>query len=95
MSPFVKDRLGLTVKNDDPGRIRPGANVSGALFHSHLTYSSSWKLLKAVEREHFRKRLPFIRNEAPRPGIDGYLSRDLIYSAGGRALERATVRSRS
>ena len=89
----ARDLLGATVNNDDPGRIRPGANVSGASFYSYLTYSSSWNRLNAVERKHFTGRLPFRRNEAPQPGIDGYLSSDLIYSAGGRSLERATVKS--
>ena len=89
----ARDLLVVTGKSDDPGRIRPGANVSGASFYSYLTYSSSWGRLNAIEREHFEKHLPFIRDEAPQPGINGYLSQDLIYSAGGRALERATVRS--
>ena len=89
----ARDLLGVTVENDDPGRVNPGANVSGASFYSYLTYSPSWDRLNTVERELFKERLPFIRKGAPQPGIDGYLSRDIIYSAGGRALERATVRS--
>jgi hypothetical protein len=37
--------------------------------------------------------LPFFRGGAPEPGVNGYFSPDLIYSAGGRALNRNSVRS--
>lgn len=89
----ARDLAGASANDNDPGRVRPGASVAAASFYSYLTYSSSWDGLNAPEKEAFRARLPFRRNEAPEPGIDGYLSADLVYSAGGRALERATVRS--
>ena len=89
----ARDLAGASANDDNPGRVRPDADISGASFYSYLTYSSLWERLDAVEKEVFRGRLPFRRNGAPQPGIDGYLSPDLIYSAGGRALERATVRS--
>lgn len=89
----ARDLAGASVNDDDPGRVRPGAHVAGASFYSYLTYSSSWERLSALEKEVFRCRLPFRRNGAPQLGIDGYLHPDLVYSAGGRALERATVRS--
>jgi len=79
--------------DDDPGRIRPGADIDGASFYSYLTHSAAWDSLTAAEREAFEKRLPFQRGGAPEPGVDGYLRQDRTYSAGGRALDRATVRS--
>ena len=91
----ARDLAGTSANDDDPGRVRPGANVTGALFYSYLTYNLSWELLNAQKREEFERRLPFRRCGAPEPGIDGYLKADRVYSAGERALERATVRSRS
>lgn len=86
----------LTAANDDdPGRVRPGASIAGASFYSYLTYADAWfSELSAADRDNFEKnKLPFIRSGSDAPGIDGYLVHDLTYSSGGRALERATVRS--
>lgn len=85
---LVNDDIG-----DDPGRIRPNANVSGATFYSYLTYSLNWSLLSPAEQAAFEGTLPFQRGYGPEPGIDGLLHQDLSYSAGGRGLQRATVRS--
>ena len=78
---------------DDPGRVRARANISAASFYSYLTYSSAWNALSGTEQDAFEESLPFKRGGAPEPGIDGYLQQDLAYSAGGRGLQRATVRS--
>lgn len=79
--------------DDDPGRIRASANVAGASFYSYLTYSPAWYQLPESDKEAFRKRLPFGRGGAPEPGISGYLADDRSYSSGGRAIDRASVRS--
>lgn len=84
---------GASANDDDPGRVRPGANTDGAAFYSYLSYSSSWNLLSQAERERFAKELPFQRGGAPEPVVSGYLSTDRSYSAGGRALDRASVRA--
>jgi hypothetical protein len=89
----ARDFFGATVIDDDPGRIRPGADVSSASFYSYLTYSTAWFNLSDGEKESFKKRLPFQRSNANEPGINGYLSHDRTYSSGGRLLDRATVRS--
>jgi len=60
----ARDLAGATA-DDDPGRVRPGAHVSGAAFYSYLTYSLSWEHLGVLEKESFRCRLPFRRNGAP------------------------------
>lgn len=79
--------------NDDPGRIRPNKDVTGASFYSYLTYSAKWTMLNEIEKENFKETLPFQRGGANEPGIDGYLDYDRTYASGGRALSRATIRS--
>jgi len=79
--------------DDDPGKVSANADVSGASFYSHLTYSSAWDRLSESERDSFKKGLPFQRGGAEEPGISGYLSNDRSYSSGGRALDRSSVKS--
>ena len=89
----ARDLVGGTANDDDPGKIRASANVAGASFYSYLTYSSEWDKVSEPEKEAFLKRLPFRRGAAPEPGIAGYLADDRTYSSGGRAIDRASVRS--
>lgn len=89
----ARDLAGASASDDDPGRIRPGADVSGAVFKSYLTHSAAWNQLTLAQQEAFEATLPFSRNGTPEPGITGYLATDRTYSSGGRALDRATVRS--
>lgn len=79
--------------DDDPGKVRPGADTSGAIFYSYLEYSSAWYQLSSAEQAIIKSQLPVKRSGAPTPGITGYLQRDLCYSAGGRALNRSSLRS--
>jgi len=89
----ARDLAGGAANDDDPGRIKPGANITGAAFYNYVTYSSAWNALTSAERDTFKKRMPFYRGNAPEPGINGYLADDHVYSSGGRALNRACVRS--
>ncbi|WP_456014849.1 HORMA-1 domain-containing protein [Methylorubrum populi] len=89
----ARDLAGGFANDDDPGRVRANANVSGATFYSYLTYNSAWDRLTHTAKEAFESQLPLQRSGAPEPGITGYLSDDRIYSSGGRALNRASVRS--
>ena len=89
----ARDLAGGSANDDDPGRIRPGADISRASFYSYMTYSAAWHSLTVSEKAEFEKRLPFPRTGAPEPSINGYLSNDRTYSSGGRALDRARVRS--
>lgn len=89
----AQDLLGSAASDDDPGRIRPGADITDATFYSYLTYSASWNRLTSEQQVAFKRTLPFFRGGAPEPGVDGYFSPDLVYSAGGRALNRDSVRS--
>ena len=88
----ARDLNSASATDDDPGRIRRGANVSGASFCSFLTYSPAWNNLSTYEQDAFKRSLPFYRSGAAEPVVDGYLSYDRIYSSGGRALDRSSVR---
>lgn len=89
----AKDLAGLSSTDDDPGRIRPGADIAGASFCSYLTHNSEWRKLSEEERTQFEDSLPFKRGGADAPGVSGYLSSDKTYSSGGKALERSIVKS--
>ena len=89
----ARDLANGDVNDDDPGRIRPGADINGASFYSYLTHSATWNNLTEAEKEAFEKKLPLKRNGADEPGVSGYLHEDRTYSSGGRALYRSTVRS--
>ena len=89
----ARDLASVLADDDDPGRIRPGAEIPNASFYSYLTYSAAWNKLSETEKETFSERLPFQRIGAPEPAVSGYLRPDRTYSAGGRALDRATVRA--
>ena len=90
---IARDLGDMQSADDDPGKIRPGADIKGASFHSYLTHSAKWHALSSAEQDAFSKRLPFSRGGADEPGIAGYLQSDRTYSSGGRALNRSSVRS--
>lgn len=91
----ARDLAGGSATDDDPGRIRPGVDTAGASFYSYLTYSATWSNLSQAERDRVKKRLPIERTGAPEPSVNGYLTDDRTYASGGRALNRASVRSYS
>ena len=84
---------GDLIADDDPGRIRPRTDISGARFWSYLTYNSRWWGLSKEERNAFKDSLPFQRANGYEPGVEnGYWEEDRSYSAGGRGLSRSTLR---
>lgn len=89
----ARDLAGMAANDDDPGRVLPGRDVSGATFYNYLTYSTSWDALSASEMDSFKRRMPFYRTNATQPTVNGYLVDDKTYSAGGYALGRASVRA--
>lgn len=89
----AKEIGGLGFTNDDPGNLRPNANIDNAEFYSFLTYSPLWEKLSQNEKDTFKRTLPFFRGGAKEPGISGYLSKDKIYSSGGKAVERSSVKN--
>jgi hypothetical protein len=89
----TKDLAGMVGNDDDPGRIRPNANVAGASFSSYLVHNYSYNLLTESEKSKFEESLPFSRTGAPAPGVSGYMSSDKSYSSGGQALDRSSIKS--
>ena len=89
----ARDLSGVTASDDDPGRIKPSASIDGASFYSHLIHNSAWNRLSPAQREEFAKQLPFPRSTGSESGVDGHWSKDLTYSTGNRALDRASLRS--
>lgn len=89
----ARQLTGEQANDDDPGRVRPNANITGATFYSYVTYSATWDRLTIAQREGFKAGLPIKRSGAPEPSVSGYLQSDLTYSAGGRAIDRQSVRS--
>lgn len=89
----ARDLAGAAANDDDPGRIRPGANIAGATFYSYLTYSAAWNALSASQQAAIEQGLPVQRSGADEPAANGYLTVDRTYASGGRSLERASLRS--
>lgn len=80
--------------DDDPGRVPPGRDISGAHFHSYLTYSAAWDALTSDQRATVKGQLPLQRvGGTEAPIHNGYFVDDKSYSSGGRSLGRASVRS--
>ncbi|TCT08968.1 hypothetical protein [Paralcaligenes ureilyticus] len=79
--------------DDDPGRVRPGIDISGASFHSYLTYNSAWWALTPDQRAAIEGQLPLQRTGQAEPLVNGYFVDDKTYSSGGRSLGRSSVRS--
>jgi hypothetical protein len=89
----ARDLANGTASDDDPGKIRPGKDVSGAAFTSFLAYTDAYFALPQSDRDAFRSGLPFQRSTGTEPPVSGYFASDHTYSAGGRALDRSCVRS--
>jgi hypothetical protein len=88
-----RDLAGMMYGDDDPGQIKPNANISGATFKSYLVTNSAYNNLSSNEHANFENSLPFKRTGAETPGINGYMSTDKSYTSGGRTLERSSVKS--
>jgi Bacterial HORMA domain family 1 len=88
----ARELSGISSTDDDPGKITANANIEGASFYSFLTYSSAWDNLSQDEKDAFKKNLPFQRGYASEPGVNGYMSSDKSYSAGGKSVDRSTLK---
>lgn len=89
----ARDLAGGVANDDDPGKIRPGMDVTGAHFTSFMSYSAAYSSASQSELENLAASRPFIRGSGQEPAVSGYLESDRTYSAGGRALDRNSVRS--
>ncbi|WP_299216949.1 hypothetical protein [uncultured Dokdonia sp.] len=88
----ARDLANTSGVDDDPGRIKPGADVKGAFFNSYLIYTSSWFNLSSEERNNYKNNLPIKRTGAAEPGVNGYMLQDKTYSSGSKSLNRFTVK---
>lgn len=85
---------GTLVEDSTPGQLRAGFDVSGAYFTSFLSYSWKWFDLSQSDRDTIKEGLAIQRSTGTEPGIkNGYWTRDIDYSAGGRGLERSRIQS--
>lgn len=89
----ARDLSNLSSVDDDPGKIRAGADINGAFFASFMIWNSDYSNLTSAELANFEKSLPFIRSVGLAPGINGYMSSDKSYSSGGRTLDRSSLKS--
>lgn len=89
----AQDLAGMHSIDDDPGKIRPGADINGATFLSYFMPANAWFGLSNLDRENFKKQIPVTRSSASEPGINGYLVSDRTYSSGGRSLNRSSVKN--
>lgn len=91
---YTASELANSGTDDDPGRVRPGLDTSGAQFHTFLTYSPAWSALTDEQRSAIKQQLPLQRVSGSESSVsNGYFADDKTYSSGGRSLGRASVRS--
>ncbi|WPQ63809.1 hypothetical protein SIO70_02915 [Chitinophaga sancti] len=90
---YTTNDIASSTSDDDPGKIRPNADINSAYFTSYLEQNLAYFALSPAERESFKSNLPFQRGEAPAPGVNGYLSSDKSYSSGGKSLDRSSVKN--
>jgi hypothetical protein len=83
---------GTLIGDDDPGKIKPGIDISNTHFSSYLIKNNRWHNLTEAEKEAFEARLPIRRVGAAEPQLEiGAWRRGHAYSAGGRAIGRSTI----
>ena len=84
---------GSLVADDDPGKLKPGVDVSNCSFGSFLEYNANWSNLNSTAKQNFRKTLPFQRSDGTEPDVEaGYWVDDRTYAAGGRAISRSVIK---
>lgn len=83
---------GTLIGDDDPGKIKPGVDLSNTHFSSYLIRNKRWHNLTQSQRDAFEARLPIKRVGAIEPQLEsGMWSHGHIYSSGGRGIGRSTI----
>ena len=82
----ARDLAGAAANDDDPGRIRPGANIDGASFYNYLTYSLGMVRPDGDRTRRFQEADALLPDRArPSPGSMAISPRIApILRAGGR-----------
>ena len=89
---YKADMSGNLTTDDRSGRIPRHTNITGARFHSFLTYSDKWDDLSWDQRSQIEGKLPFPRTDGVAPGVEnGSWQQDRSYASAGNGLHRATV----
>ena len=90
---YVAANGGVLAADDDPGKIRPGFDITGANFTSFLVYNDKWNRLTESARQGIQATYEMRRTTGDTPGLEnGHWADDLNYFAGGRGLGRSVVR---
>lgn len=80
-----------TINDTGAGRVYPGADISGASFHSFMTYSTDYYL--ATDRDSVLNDLPFRRTAGTDPThTNGYWESGKSYASGGVGAVRSQWR---
>lgn len=79
--------------DSNAGSLYARANVDGAHYYNHMSYSQKWWDLTPTQRSNFENALPFQRTagDLPQDG-QGYWQTDHGYTAGGVQVTRETFR---
>lgn len=82
---------GLLVPDDDPGKVRPGADINGCHFASFLMGNHRWMKLSLGEREQVYRQagVSFRREEGEEPSAEWKY--DKTYSADCRGIIRLSA----
>lgn len=89
---YTVDSAG-NLSDDRSGGVYANADVSGASWFSYAIYSSAYYTLTTLEKEEFKKKLPFERTAAAEPADgNGYWMTDRSYSRDGSGVTRRTFR---
>jgi len=89
----AKDLTNMMYADDDPGKILPNANISGASFSSFMSYKWEYHMLDDAEKNKFKASLPFQRTTGTLPTYSGYMSQDKSYYSGSRGLDRSSLKN--
>lgn len=91
---YVARTDGTLQADDRAGRVPRGVDITGAPFHSFLTYSPVWDRLDRQRRQAVKKSLPIQRTAGSAPGTaNGYWTSDRVYSSSGSGLGRLSFRA--
>lgn len=83
----------LSDSDDDPGGIRPDADVSGTFFTSFLSYSDRWVRISHQRREDIKRSLPIKRKAGVEPQIEsGSWETGRNYQSGNLGVQRSMIR---
>ena len=88
---YTANRDGTLATDDRAGQVPRGIDISGAEFHSFLSYSVKKDLLTASAWATFKATLPIQRTGGEEPGTSGgYWTEGNTYSSNGSGLSRKT-----